>query len=126
MRILLQQIGKSIVNMEIKQDEVEYSLPFGASAEVDNSGFDGARIVSVDLFFKNTTITLSEAECKELLNVLHGKDCLTIVARGKDEYTPHTLIYSTVEDKRKGDVLSIEYSYADWKDWKHRLNNKSE
>ena len=88
--------------MEIKNDRPTYPLPFGASVKFDNEGLDGPKIVSITLMSENTEVHLNEEDCKELLNVIRGKDCYTLSCREDGAYKPHTIFQFTTAPEGRG------------------------
>lgn len=100
------------MNFQNRKDS--YHHPFGVTVEFDNTGIDGPEINRIWLMTKDTDVLLNKEEVKELLNVIQGKKCQTLICREADQYEPHTLTYFTAASPEM-EGQTIEFCVD--KDW---------
>jgi hypothetical protein len=93
--------------MNIKENSKDYPLPFGVCAEF-NSRLGDMSLHKLTLTIQGTLVELNTEECTELLNVVNGKKCNTVVLREENDYMPHIVIYNSKPENTESCVFSVE------------------
>ncbi len=101
--------------MQIKSNHSNYPLDFGVSVQFDiTSGFSERVAEQINLMIKGTLVELNREECKELIKVLKGEDCHTIIVKEESVYEPHTMFFHTKSKEETANCVEFEGTRKQW------------